>query len=79
MYFAVITNQILILAFLALIGVIATKLKVITKEVQNSIASIVFNITLPALIITSVSNVQLNSEILQNSSLVFIFSNVVFD
>ena len=76
MYFSIITNQILILALLAIIGVVATKLKVITEEVKNSIASIVFNITLPALIITSVSNVELNREILYNSLLVFILSHV---
>ncbi len=76
MYFSIITNQILILALLAIIGVVATKLKVITEQVKNSIASIVFNITLPALIITSVSHVELNREILNNSLLVFILSNV---
>ncbi|MCK5169288.1 MAG: AEC family transporter [Bacteroidales bacterium] len=76
MYFSIITNQILILALLAMIGVIATKLKVITEEVKNSIASIVFNITLPALIITSVSHVELNREILNNSLLVFILSHI---
>jgi len=76
MYFSIITNQILILALLAIIGVVATKLKVITEQVKNSIASIVFNITLPALIITSVSHVELNREILYNSLLVFILSHV---
>ncbi|MCD4833861.1 MAG: AEC family transporter [Bacteroidales bacterium] len=76
MYFSIITNQILILALLAIIGVVATKLKVITEQVKNSIASIVFNITLPALIITSVSHVELNREILNNSLLVFILSHV---
>jgi hypothetical protein len=76
MNFTIITNQILVLAFLAMIGVIATKLKVITEEVKNSIATIVFNITLPALIITSVSNVDLNKEILYNSLLVFILSHI---
>ena len=76
MNFTIITNQILVLALLAMIGVFATKLKVITEEVKNSIATIVFNITLPALIITSVSNVDLNKEILYNSVLVFVLSHV---
>ena len=74
--FTIITNQILVLALLAIVGVIATKLKVITEEVKNSIATIVFNITLPALILTSVSNVELNREILHNSLLVFILSHI---
>lgn len=74
--FTIITNQIIVLALLAIVGVIATKLKVITEEVKNSIATIVFNITLPALILTSVSNVELNREILHNSLLVFILSHI---
>lgn len=76
MYFSIITSQILILALLALVGVVATKLKVITEQVKNSIASLVFNITLPFLIITSVSNVEINKEILNNSILVFILSAI---
>lgn len=76
MYFTIIVNQILILAFLAVIGVIATKANIITEQVKNSIASIVFNITLPALIISSVTHVDLNKEILTNSIWVFILSNI---
>ncbi len=76
MYLSIITNQILILAFLAIIGVIATKLRVISEEVKNSMATLVFNITLPALIITSVSNVEINRDILNNSILVFIIANL---
>jgi hypothetical protein len=76
MYFSIITSQILILALLAIVGVVATKLKVITEQVKNSIASLVFNITLPFLIITSVSHVEINKEILNNSILVFLLSSV---
>lgn len=76
MYLSIITNQILVLAFLAAIGVVATKFKIISEEVKNSIASIVFNITLPALIITSVSNVEINKEVLNNSLLVFLIANL---
>ncbi|MBU8892913.1 MAG: AEC family transporter [Bacteroidales bacterium] len=76
MSFSIIVHQIIILGFLALIGVVATKLKVITEEIKDSIAKIVFNITLPALIITSVSHVELNREILFNSVLVFFASHI---
>lgn len=76
MHFSIIINQILILAFLAVIGVIATKLNVITDQVKNSIANIVFHITLPALIITSVTSVDLNKEIISNSIWVFVVSNL---
>lgn len=76
MYFSIIVNQVLILAFLAIIGVIATKFKVINEQVKNSIAAIVFNVTLPLLIITSVTKIDINKEILQNSILVFVLSIV---
>lgn len=76
MYFTIIINQILILAFLAFIGVLATKLKVITDQVKNSIASVVFNVTLPALIISSVTHVELNKELMMNSIWVFIMANI---
>ncbi len=76
MYFSIISNQILILALLAIIGVIATKLKVITETVKNSIAAIVFNITLPVLILTSVTHVELNKEVLNNSILVFVLAHI---
>jgi len=76
MYFTVITNQILLLAFLAIIGVIATKVNVINEKIKESITTIVFNITLPALILTSVTKIDLNKEILYNSFLVFGLSNL---
>ena len=74
MHLSIITNQIIILSFLAVIGVIATAAKVINEEVKNSIARIVFNITLPFLILTSVTNIDLNKEILSNIAWVFTFS-----
>ena len=74
MHFEVIVNQIIILAFLAIIGFIATKLKVINEEVKNSIAKIVFNITLPLLILTSVSSINITKQILTNGAFVFVFS-----
>ena len=74
MYFSIIVQQVLILAFLASIGIVATKLKVITEQVKNSISALVFNITLPLLIITSITRIELNQEILQNSILVLILS-----
>ena len=74
MHLSIITNQIIILSFLAVIGVIATATKVINEGVKNSIARIVFNITLPFLILTSVTNIDLNKEILSNIVWVFAFS-----
>lgn len=76
MYFTIIINQVLILAFLAFIGVVATKLKIITDQVKNSLALIVFNITLPALIISSVTHVELSKDLMMNSIWVFILANM---
>lgn len=76
MYFNVILIQIFILGLLTLIGVIATKLNIITVTIKDSIASLIFNITLPFLIIISVTSIELNKQILQNSMLVFIFSAI---
>ncbi|OFX89089.1 MAG: hypothetical protein A2W99_02195 [Bacteroidetes bacterium GWF2_33_16] len=74
MYFNVILLQIAILGLLTLIGIIAAKMKIITIEVKDSIASVIFNITLPFLIIISVTSIELNKQILLNSILVFVFS-----
>ena len=76
MYFNVILIQIAILGLLTLIGVIAAKMNIITIQVKDSIASIIFNITLPFLIIISVTSIELNQQILLNSILVFIFSAI---
>lgn len=70
----IIFYQIGVLAILVLIGVLATKLKVITEKVKDGIASIVFDITLPLLIITTFVRIDLTPEILRNSGLVFLFT-----
>ncbi len=76
MQFEVIVNQILIIGILVLIGVIATKRKIITTQIKDGIAKIVFDITLPLLIVTTLSNVKITEEILRNSALVIIFSYI---
>ena len=76
MFLDIIIGQIAILFLITIIGVIASKYKVITEEVKNGIATIIFNITLPFLILTSVSGIELNKEILNNCIYVFSFSVV---
>jgi len=76
MFLDIIIGQIAILFLITIIGVIASKYKVITEEVKNGIATIIFNITLPFLILTSVSGIELNKEILNNCMYVFSFSVV---
>lgn len=70
----IIINQIIILGFLAIIGLIASKLKVIDAMVRESIPKLVFNISLPALIFSSVAGLEMDVKILSNALYVFILS-----
>jgi predicted permease len=70
----IILYQIGVLAILVVVGVFATKVKVITEKVKDGIASIVFDITLPLLIITTFVRIDLSPDILRNSGLVFLFT-----
>ncbi len=72
MHQQVIIHQILILSFLAGIGVLAARFRIITEEVKNSIAKLVFNVTLPLLIFSSVTKISLSSDVLKNSLFVFL-------
>jgi len=62
MQFEIILNQILFLAILVVIGVIATRLNVVNSEVKEGLASLIFNNTLPLLILTTFSELRLTSE-----------------
>ncbi len=70
----VIVDQILILAILIGIGVLAVKARIITESVKSGIADVVFDITLPLLIITTFARIELTPAILRNSGLVFLFA-----
>jgi len=70
----IILYQIAILAILVLIGIIATKLKIITEGAKKGIADLVFDVTLPLLIITTFARIDMTPEILRNSGLVFLFA-----
>lgn len=72
----IIIYQIAILAILVMVGVLATKLKIITESVKNGIADIVFDITLPLLIVTTFARIEITTEIIRNSGLVFLFAYI---
>ncbi len=72
----IILYQIAVLAILVLIGVLATKAKIITESVKNGIANIVFDITLPLLIITTFARLEISPVIIKNSGLVFLFTYI---
>ncbi len=74
MYTEIIITQVLILAILVVIGIVATKLGLISGDLKEGIARLVFNITLPLLILTNLSELDLTPEIIRNSGLVILFS-----
>lgn len=71
---SIILYQITILAILVVIGIIATRLKVITEGAKKGIADLVFDVTLPLLILTTFAKIDMTPEILKNSGLVFLFA-----
>ncbi len=76
----IIINQIIILGIMILVGVVATKFKVIDSNLKDGIASLIFNITLPLLIITTYAKVDLTRELIGNAALVLILaaSSILF-
>jgi len=67
MEYGVIIEQIVILASLVLLGILATKLNIITTAVKDGLAGIIFNITLPALILSGISRMELTGALVNNS------------
>ncbi|MEE4213554.1 MAG: AEC family transporter [Bacteroidales bacterium] len=74
---SVIIEQILFLAVLVLIGVIASRIGVIREKERDGLVKIIFNITLPLLLFTNFSKLEMTPEILRNSYLLIIISLVV--
>lgn len=73
---SIIIHQIAILAILVLVGMIATRMKVITESAKKGIADLVFDVTLPLLIITTFARIDMTPAILRNSALVFMFAYI---
>ncbi|MFC2129147.1 AEC family transporter [Bacteroidota bacterium] len=72
----IILYQVAVLAILVVVGVAATKAKIITESVKNGIADIVFDVTLPLLIITTFARIEISPTIIKNSGLVFLFTYI---
>lgn len=77
MEFITIFNQIIFLAILALCGIIASRFRVLTDSSKDTIEKLVFYITLPLLIITKLSTLDISPAILQNSGLVIGFTYMI--
>ena len=70
MHIDIIFNQILIFSILVLIGIIGSKVNVITEETKDFLAKIIFNITLPLALLTNFSRIDITPRLLSNSLLV---------
>lgn len=74
----VIIQQIIIAGLIISVGAIGAKANVIHSEVRNAIARLVYNITLPLLILTTFSNNDISREIVLNGLWIIIFSAISF-
>lgn len=63
----IVLRQIAVLAILVLTGVFASRAKVITSATKDVLARIIFYVTLPALLFTNFSKVDLTPELLAGS------------
>lgn len=71
---SIIINQIAFLGILVLVGFIASKIGVIREDTRDQLVRVIFNITLPLLLVTNFSKLDLTPEILRNSIIVIIIS-----
>lgn len=74
----VIAEQIIIAGIIVLVGAVGSWLKVINEDVRFSISRLVFNITLPLLIVTTVSRMDMSHEVLINGAWAAFFSVLSF-
>ena len=73
---SIIINQIVMLAIVVLIGVTASRFAIITEVSRDFLAKIIFNISLPAMVLTNFMKIGVNDRLLSNSIL-FLFLSVV--
>ncbi len=71
---SILLEQIFFLAVLVLVGVVTSKIGVITEKVRDALVKIIFNITLPLLLFTNFNHLDLSPDILKNSLVIVIIS-----
>jgi len=74
MALGIIVRQIAVLAILVIIGLVASRSKVITSASKDFLARIIFYITLPAMLLTNFSRIDLTPRLLSNSLQVLVLS-----
>jgi hypothetical protein len=67
MALGIVIRQIAILAILVLIGLLASRARVISSESKDLLARVIFYVTLPAMLFTNFSKISLTPELLSNS------------
>lgn len=70
-------NQLFVLGVLVIIGILAGHFKIITETGKDVLSKIIFHITLPLLILTGISNIDMGEGLLQNSIFVLVFSVIM--
>ena len=74
---SIIISQISFLTVLVLIGFFTSKIGVIKEDTRDALVKIIFNITLPVLLFTNFSKLDLTPELLKSSLIVIIIAFVV--
>jgi len=73
----IIISQIFILAVVVLIGAIAAKFKVLTKESKDMLSKVIFNISLPLMLFTNFLKIDATPKLIANSFIVLAVSGFV--
>lgn len=73
----IIASQIFILAVAVIIGVIAAKTGIITKESNGLLSKLIFNISLPLMLFTNFFKLDVTPKLLSNSLVVLAISAIV--
>ena len=63
----IILHQILILGVLVIVGIAGSAFKVLNETIKDSLAKIIFNITLPLMLLTNFSSMDITPRLLVNS------------
>jgi predicted permease len=74
---SIIINQIAVLSILVIIGIIGSRAKVITVQSRDLLAKLIFNITLPSMLLTNFSRISLTPRLLSNSFQILLLSALV--
>ncbi|MGE5418844.1 MAG: AEC family transporter [Chloroflexota bacterium] len=73
----IIISQIVILAIVVVIGIIAARFRVITEESKDMLSKVIFNISLPLMLFTNFLRLKATPELLGNSFVVLSVSGFI--